>query len=148
MLRIGYCPSYLLDLHSAVHDWTSDAFWLALYQSDAALDCNVITQFPPEGGWTAVPTSNGANGVPLAVTAGFPRLSPSGAIMVQITFDDVAYLQSIPGGLVRRGLIYNATKLNRAVAVVDWGIGLDVQNSLNIYWPTADDNNCILRLGA
>lgn len=138
------CSSYLLELHQGIHDWTTDQFKLALYTASASLDPALVTAYTATNEVSG--TGYTAGGFALTLTAGYPKLSPSGAAMVLVDFSDIAAAAS--GFSYRRGLIHNASKANRAVAVIDFAQTLSVTTSLGIVWPTPDDNSCIIRLGA
>lgn len=137
--------SFLLESVQGIHVFGTDVFKLALYSAAAALNPKTVTAY------TAANEVSGsgysAGGIALALTAGYPKLSPSGAALVLIDFADIGPLSGA-GFAYRYGLIYNASKANRSVATVDFGSLLTVTSSYGVVWPTPDDNNCIIRLGA
>lgn len=144
MTSQNLCKSYLLEREQGIHVWGVDAMWLSLY-SAASLNPDTL------GAYTATGEVSGAGysagGVLLALTPGYPKLSPSGARLVLIDFVDLL-LSGASGFTPRQGLIYNKSKANRAVAVVDFANTLPVTTSFGVVWPAPDDNNCIIRLGA
>lgn len=140
----NYCSSYLLELHQAVHNWSTDQFKLALYSAAASLDPKLVTAYTATNEVSG--SGYGAGGFALTVSPGYPKLSPTGAPLVLIDLADIA--ASASGFSYRSGLIYNFTKANRAVAVLDFAAVLAVTTSLGVVWPVPDDNNCIIRLGA
>jgi len=139
------CNSFLLELCQGIHAFGTDVFKLSLYTAAAQLDPNSL------GAYTAanecVGTGYSAGGIALALTAGFPKKSPSGAPLILIDFVEIGPLAG-SGFSYRYGLIYNSSKANRAVATVDFGGLLTVTSSYGVVWPSPDDNNCIIRLGA
>jgi hypothetical protein len=140
----NYCSSYLLELHQAIHDWRTDQMKLALYTASASLDPTLVTAY------TATNEVSGsgytAGGFALTVSPGYPKLSPTGAPLVLIDVADIA--ASASGFSYRYGLVHNATKASRAVAILDFAAILAVTTSLGVVWPVPDDNSCIFRLGA
>lgn len=139
------CKSYLLERELGVHVWGTDQMKLAFYTPDAVLDPDQVTVYTPTN--EVVGTGYSAGGVVLALTPGFPCLSPTGARKVLIDFADVS-LNPANGFTVRYGLIYNASKGNKAVAVIDLGLGYPVTSSFGVVWPVPDDSNAVIRLGA
>lgn len=139
------CKSYLLELHQGIHVWGTDQMRLALYTPSAVLDPDSVTAYTVTNEVSG--TGYTAGGPALVLASGFPRLSPTGARIVLIDFEDVA-LDPANGFTTRYGLIYNASKANRAVAVLDFGLGYVAVSSFGVVWPVADDNNAIIRLGA
>lgn len=137
------CKSYLLEVQQGIHQWGVDVFKLALFTSGAVLDPLTTTVYSAlnESGGTGYP----AGGFVLALKAGFPKLSPTASKSL-ISFDDIAVNPAFFA--TRYGLIYNSSKANRAFAVLDWGIGYFATIDFGIQWPTSDDDNCIIRLGA
>lgn len=137
------CRSYLLELHEAIHNWLTDQFKLALYTPSATLDPASTTAYTAANEVAGV--GYVAGGVPLLVTPGYPLLSPAGKVLLD--FADI-HINPASGFTTRYGLIYNASKANRAVAVLDWGYQYAPAVALDIVWPTPDDNDAIIRLGA
>jgi hypothetical protein len=137
------CKSYLLELHQAVHDWDTDQFKLALYQATANLDPDVIAAYTALN--ETVGTGYVAGGYNLAITAGFPKVSLTSRKWL-VDFVDIAVNPAVFS--TRRGLIYNSSKANRSVAVIQFGYTYNPTVSFGIQWPPNDDDNCIIRLGA
>lgn len=139
------CSSFLLELHQGIHVFGTDTFKQALYSGSASLDPKLVTAYTATN--ECVGTGYVAGGSVLALTPTYPKLSPSGAALVLVDFVDLGPIAGA-GFSYRYGLIYNASKANRAVAVVDFGAILQVTSSYGVVWPLPDDNNCIIRLGA
>ena len=142
-MRQNLCKSFLLESLEGIHDFRVDQMKLALYTSDADLDPETVTAY------TATDEVSGsgytAGGFDLAVASGYPKLSDT-AYKALVDFDDVA--ETCSGFTMRRGIIYNSDKSNRAVAVVDFGVDYVVTSSLGIQWPPPSDSQCLIRLGA
>lgn len=137
------CKSYLLELHQGIHVWGVDQMKLALYQATAVLDPDTI------GAYTAanetVGTGYVAGGYNLVIPAGFPKVSTISRKWL-CDFNDILVNPAVFS--TRRALIYNSSKANRAVAVVQFGYTYNPTVSFGIQWPPGDDDNCIIRLGA
>lgn len=135
--------SYLLEVHQGIHVWRTDQMKLALYQQTANLDADVIAAYTALN--ETVGTGYVAGGFNLVSTPGFPKVSPTSRKWL-MDFADIV----VPAALfsTRRGLIYNASKANRSVAVVQFGYTYNPTVSFSIVWPPNDDDNCLIRLGA
>lgn len=139
------CKSYLLEREQGIHVWGTDVMKLALYEAAAALNPDTATAYNASN--ECVGTGYTAGGVVLVLTSGFPKLSPTGARKVLIDFADIA-LSPASGFTARYGLIYNASKGNKAVAVIDFANTIPATSSFGVVWPVPDDSNAIIRLGA
>jgi hypothetical protein len=111
MISGGTCSSFKLELLEGIHNFLSDQFFMALYTSGANLSV----------GTTAYVTDGETAGVGY-VAGGQVMLNPQvlgpAALTAYVTWDDPVWLLST---LVARGaLIYNQTKQQRAVAVLDF----------------------------
>ncbi len=141
------CKSYLLERELGIHVWGTDQMKLAIYSSIALLDPDLVTAYLATNEVSG--TGYTAGGVNLALTAGFPKLSNTpGVRKVLIDFVDVTINPANWSMGARCGLIYNASKANRGVAVVDFGSLLQVTTSFGVVWPVPDDSNAIIQLGA
>ena len=135
--------SFRVELFEAVHDFTTDTFKIALYTG--AADIGPTT--------TAYTTSGETSGTGYA--AGGETLTVS----VQPTYGNNTY--GIPTAYVsfgnaswasanftaRGALIYNSSKSNKSVAVLDFGADKTVTGTaFTIQFPTADANSAIVRI--
>ena len=109
MIAQAVCTSFKLEVLKAIHDFTTDTFKMALYNvSSASL-----------GAATAAYTSTGeitgpgyvAGGLTLARSAGQPAVFAT--LFAGCRFDDAIWLGAT--FVADGGLIYNASKANRAV---------------------------------
>lgn len=102
--------SFKAELYQAIHDLTTDTLKIALYNGNA--DLNEAT--------TAYTTSNEVTGT--GYVAGGVALSGvtinSSGFTAYVDFSDVAFGASVTA---RCALIYNSSKANRSVAVLDFG---------------------------
>lgn len=132
--------SFKKELLEGTHNFTNgtgDVFKVALYTSSATLDAST----------TAYSSTNEVSGT--GYTAGgatlttvSPSLSGSTAI---VDFADVTWSSAT---ITARGaLIYNASKSNKAVLVLDFGSNKSsTDGEFTIVFPTADASNAIIRI--
>ena len=131
------CFSFLAEMWQAVHNFSSngDVFKLALYTPDATLSANTSvyssTNEISAAGYTAggavLPTTLGvASGGPIS----FPQFLP---VVFGVTIT------------ARGGLIYNHTKGDRAVCVLDFGMSL-TSNNFTVTPPANGPESALLRV--
>jgi len=130
------CSSFKLQLLEAVHDFSTDTFKMALYTSSATL-----------GASTTVYTSSGEV-VATGYTAGGEVMT---GVVVTLTgttawvdFADVVW--SSPSLTARGALIYNSSKSNKAVAVLDFGADKTTATTFTVQMPTPDASNALIRI--
>lgn len=131
----GPCDSFRLQMASAVHDFSSDTFKIALYSSSADL-----------GPDTTVYTTTGEV-VGSGYVAGGATLTPTISVSnrtVIVDFADVSWLAST---ITARGaLIYNSTEGNKAVWVLNFGLDRVTSNAtFPIVFPPADNLSGLIR---
>lgn len=131
------CSSFKEELFRGVHDLSTDVIKLALFDSNATLDAST----------TVYSTTDEVSGT--GYTAGGNTLSGVNILLTGTTalvdFDDSAW----PSVLItpRGGLIYNASKGNRAIAVVDFGEDKAATNSNFVArFPAGDAAHAIIRI--
>jgi hypothetical protein len=127
--RPGLCVSFKAEALRGVHN-ENDRYMIALYTDSAKLD-----------GYCESYTSKGEVSGP-GYTAGGERLQRYRIVedgeAVILTFDDVRWDKVTLSG-VAGGLIYNASKKNRAVGVVALPQAISATNgSIDIYFPAAN----------
>ena len=136
-ISTAMCVSFKKELLEAEHDFTADTFKIALYTSSATLGAST----------TAYSTSNEvsgtgytAGGATLTVVA--PTTSGNSAF---VDFSDVTFSSST---ITARGaLIYNSSKSNKAVIVLDFGSDITTTNAtFTITMPTASAGDAIVRI--
>jgi hypothetical protein len=111
MITGGTCSSFKLELLEGIHNFLSDQFFMALYLANANL--SVDTAAYVTGGETA-----GAGYTAGGQVMRNPQVLGPAARTAFVTWDDPVWPAST---LVARGaLIYNQTKQQRAVAVLDF----------------------------
>lgn len=130
--------SFLLELGSAIHDFTSDTFKMALYTEDADLDKST-SAYTTTGEVSGV--GYVAGGVTLVKTSGFPQIS--NRVFIMDWADPVWAASSITA---RGAMIYNSSKANRAVLILDFGHNKTSNPDFTVIFPAADSNSSIVRI--
>jgi len=129
--------SFKVELFGGVHVFGTDTFKIALYTSTATLGA----------GTTVYATTNEVVGT--GYTAGGNTLTAevttSGGTTAFVDFGDTTWVSST---ITARGaLIYNASKSNKAVAVLDFGADkVSSSGDFVIQMPTADATNALIRI--
>ena len=127
--------SFKKELYQGIHDLTTDVLKIALYTANADLneDTTVYTT-------TAEITGAGysAGGKVLTGTT----IGSSGYTAF-VDFDDVVWN---PASFTTRcALIYNSSKANRAIAVLDFGSDKTASATFKIVMPVNDANSALIR---
>lgn len=135
--------SFRVELFEAVHNFTSDTFKIALYTGLASIgpETTVYTSIGEASG-----TGYTAGGNTLTVTTS-PTYGNNlyGIPTAYIGFGNTSWADA--SFTARGALIYNASKGDKAVAVLDFGADKTVSGTtFNIQFPTADANNAIVRI--
>lgn len=131
------CTSFKVQLLAGDHDFDTDTFKIALYTSDATLGAST----------TAYSTDDEASGI--GYTAGGNTLTAvaptSSGTTAYVDFADTTWSSST---ITARGaLIYNSSKANKAVAVIDFGAEKSsTAGDFTVQFPTADASNAIIRI--
>ncbi len=128
-----YTQSFLLDCAGAVHDFAADTIKISLHESSAGLTSSV-TEYSTSG---EVSSGSGYTtaGETLLVTSGYPQIV-SGQSCVR--FDDASWTFGA-SKTVRYALVYNSSKSNKAIAVIDMGADRAVSGVFSIKFPLALD---------
>lgn len=144
----GICASFINEMAQGIHVFPTDTLKLALYQSTATLspDTTAYTSTGEVSG-----TGYTAGGMAIAFATGFPKLNttaqgnvPAGR-MVLFDFDDTTF-SLISATNILGAMIYNSSKANRAVCILNFGLALNpAGEDLTIQWPTPDPANAIIR---
>lgn len=127
--------SFKTELFEAVHNFVTDTFKLALYTSAASLG-PTTTAYTGAGEVVGSGYSSGGS----AMNGVVINFSGSTAY---VTFNDVSW----SGALTARGaLIYNSSKSNKSVAVLDFGADKTSTTTFVVQMPTPDASNALLRI--
>jgi len=127
--------SFKKELYQAIHDLTTDVLKVALYTGNA--DLNEDT--------TVYTTSNEITGT---------GYSAGGVVITGVTIGGSGYtafvnfnnVQWNPGGFTARcALIYNSSKANRSIAVLDFGSDKTSTNTFTIVMPVNNATSALIR---
>jgi hypothetical protein len=135
------CTSFKVEILQAIHNFTTstgDVFKLALYTSSANLDAaTTVYSATNEVGNSGTYTAGGGT-----LTNVTPTSSGTTAFL---DFADISFTSAT---ITARGaLIYNSSKSNRAVAVLDFGADkISTTGTFTVQFPAADASNAIVRI--
>jgi len=129
------CTSFKLQLLQAVHDFTTDTFKIALYTSAASLGAST-TVYAATNEVVATGYTAGGN-----TLTGVSVLSSGTTAYVD--FADTTWTTSTTA---RGALIYNSTKANKAVAVLDFGADKTSTNTFTVQMPPNSASDAIIRI--
>ena len=131
------CNSFKTELLGGTHDLDTDTIKIALFTSSASLDAST----------TAYSSTNEVSGT--GYTAGGNTLSGatislSGSTAI-VDFTDTTWSSAT---ITARGaLIYNSSKSDKAIAVLDFGSDKSSTNGdFTVVFPAADASNAIIRI--
>lgn len=133
----GMCSSFKEQLLKGEHDFDVDVFKIALYTSAATLS-SATTVYSSADEVTGVGYTAGG----IALTGTTVSLTGSTAF---VDFNDAVWAAST---ITARGaLIYNSSKSNKAVAVLDFGADkTSTTGDFTVQMPTNDAASAIIRL--
>lgn len=127
--------SFKEQMLKAEHDLLTDTLKLALYTSDAILNVNT-TEYTTSG--EAVGTGYVAGGVVL--TGATINKSTDGKVFVN--FNNATFNAAVTA---RGGLIYNASKSNKSVAVLDFGADKTSTTTFTVQMPANTASAALIR---
>jgi hypothetical protein len=133
----GMCSSFKQQILLAEHDMDTDVFKIALYTSAANLDAST----------TVYTTSDEVTGT--GYTAGGNTLTGATVTLTGTTaFVDFSDTSWSTATITARGaLIYNSSKSDKAVAVLDFGSDkTSTGGTFTIQFPVNDATNAIIRI--
>ena len=132
----GLCNSYKLETMQGVHDLRVDTVKAALYTAAATLTPNTTAYSASN---EATGTNWAAGGVALPLLSGYPKLVPgvdATNFWAAWAWQDV--LVADVTVTYRAILLYNASKANRAICVVDRGVDEEiVAGPIILFWNSA-----------
>lgn len=136
------CTSFKVELLDGVHNFDTggDTFKIALYTSAATLGAST-TVYTTSDEVSSSGTNYTAGGNTLTVS----QVPTSTGTTAFLDFADTTWAAAT---ITARGaLIYNSSKSNKAVAVLDFGSDKTSTNGdFTIIMPTADASNAIIRI--
>lgn len=139
MITAGFCSSFKAELLAGLHNLAADQIFMALYTGDAPLDLDLTTSYLTDGevsgpGYTA-------GGKQLTN----PQLLGPVARTAYVTFDDCIWPASTL--TARCALIYNQTKAQRAVAILNFGTDQNSnQGNFRVKFPAPGPGTALVRL--
>lgn len=130
--------SFKAELFTGTHVFGTDTFKLALYTSSA--DLNAATTVYSTSSEVPASGSYAAGGGALSGTA----VSSSGTT-AWVTFSNISFTSAT---ITARGaLIYNVSKGNKSVAVLDFGSDkTSSNNTFTVQFPVSDATNAVIRI--
>jgi len=131
------CTSFKTELLGGVQDLDTDTLYIALFTSTATINA-ATTTYSTTNEATGTGYTAGGNALTGAV------ISADGTTAI-VDFDNSTWVSST---ITARGaMIYNSSKANRAIAVLDFGSDkTSTDGDFTIQFPTADASNAILRI--
>ena len=127
--------SFKKELYQAIHNLTTDVIKIALYTANADLNADT----------TVYTSSNEITGT--GYTAGGKTLTGatvnSSGYTAYVDFANVVWTPA--AFTVRCALIYNSSKANRSIAVLDFGADKTCTTTFQITMPTNDANSALIR---
>lgn len=132
------CTSFKTELFGGVHDLDTDVIKMALYTSTATLDASTTA-------YTATNEVANGNGY---TTGGNTLTSPvitSSGTTAYVDFADSTWTTA--SFTARGALIYNSSKSNKAIAVLDFGADkTSTTGDFVVVFPTPDASNALIRI--
>ena len=114
-IRAGFTASYIDESTEAVHNLDSDTLKMALYDDNAVLGLATTAYSATD---EIAGTGYSAGGATVALASGYPAQdAATGAKSYR--FDTITW--SGASFSARAGLLYNASKSNKAICVLDFG---------------------------
>lgn len=127
--------SFKKELYQAIHNLSSDVLKIALYTANADLNADTTV-------YTASAEITGSGYSAGGKTLTGVTISSTG-YTAYVNFDDVLWN---PGAFTARcALIYNSSKANRSIAVLDFGSNKTSTTTFQITMPVNDATNALIR---
>jgi hypothetical protein len=136
MIAQTLTTSFKQQLLQAVHDFSTDTFYMALYTANADIGAatTVYTATGEISGTVYVPGGQAMTGISVSVTD----------TTAFVNFSNVVWTT---GAFTARGaLIYNFTKGSKSVAVLDFGADKTTTSSFTVVMPTNSSTTALIRL--
>ena len=135
MIVQGQTTSFKKELYLGVHDLDTDTIKIALYTGFADLNADT----------TAYSSTNEITGTGYTATGKVlenPTVNTSGST-AYVSFSNVTWNPAV--FTARCALIYNATKANRSIAVLDFGSDKTATNTFTITMPANTASAALIR---
>ena len=136
----GTCHSFFQELGQAIHDFDNDTLKIALYSADADMNPWTTTAYSATNEVSASGyTAGGAS----LTSVTWSLYSSYGKGVAYLDAADVAFGVSITA---RGALVYNSSKANRAIAILDFGASL-AKTTFSVVMPDATFEKALIRIG-
>ena len=132
------CNVFKTGLMNGTFNFTSGAFYIALYTNDATLDAST-TAYTATG--EVVASGYTAGGLALTI-AQAPTVGNSGST-AYISFDNAAWTSALTA---RGALIYQSGGGNPAVCVLDFGADKTSTATFTVQFPAVSNTSAIIRI--
>ena len=134
MISQTICTSFKAELYQAVHNLLTDTIKIALYTANATLDASTTV-------YTATNEVSATGYTAGGVTLTGATINTE-STTVYIDFDNASWTS----GLTARGaLIYNASKGNKAIAVLDFGADKTSATVFTVTMPANTSTSALIR---
>ena len=130
------CTSFKVELLTGTHDFSSDTFKIALYTGAATLGVDT-TAYSASNEVSASGYAAGGNTLTVSTTP------TSSSTTAYVSFANTSWSSALTA---RGALIYNSSKSNKAVAVLDFGADKTSSATFTVTFPTADATSAIVRI--
>jgi hypothetical protein len=130
------CTSFKVELLTGTHDFSSDTFKIALYTGAATLGADT-TAYSATNEVSATGYTAGGNTLTVSTTP------TSSSTIAYASFANTSWASALTA---RGALIYNSSKSNKAVAVLDFGADKTSSGTFTVTFPTADATSAIIRI--
>jgi len=129
------CTSFKKELYQGIHDLSTDTLKIALYTANANLNADTTAysatnEVPSGGGYTT--GGNTLTGVAIS----------SSGYTAYVNWANTSWTGAITA---RCALIYNVTKANRAIAVIDFGADKTSTTTFLITMPANTSTTALIR---
>ena len=121
---------------TGTHDFSSDVFKIALYTGSATINADT-TVYTTSNEVSATGYTAGGNTLTVSTTP-----TSSGTI-AYVSFSNTSWSSALTA---RGALIYNSSKSNKAVAVLDFGADKTSTSTFTVTFPAADATSAIVRI--
>lgn len=135
MIVQGQTTSFKQELYEAIHNFTTDTFKIALYTANATLNQDTTA-------YTSTGEITGTGYTATGQTLLNPTVNASDGT-AYISFDNPSWTSA--SFTARGALIYNSSKANRSVAVLDFGSDKTTTSTFTITFPANTATTAIIR---
>jgi len=135
MIVQGQTTSFKEELYEAIHNFTTDTFKIALYTANATLNQDTTV-------YTTTGEISGTGYTATGKTLVAPTVNASDGT-AYISFNNISWTSA--SFTVRGALIYNSSRANRSVAVLDFGSDKVTNSTFTITFPANTSTSAIIR---